>query len=495
MKQLLPILIAMTSLTVATAGCATDLSSRLPRSESISFDPSDTNVSGKALAASNTGLDSKLRNASLTQDGSGNSFVPPTQAAPPKAALDTATKTRPSELNFTLTPTQWQGITRAQIRQQALDLHPAVAQAQANYDALKGKHQQAGLPPNPTAGIVGSDINEAGTAGRYGVFFGREMVRGNKLAADQNVVCAELQSAHHRLEIIQRRLLTDVDQFYYEVLIAQQQLALAKQLEKISAQAVEISQSLYEAQEVPKTSVLQTTMELQKAQMATRRFEATHLSATRKLAAVIGEERLPTQHVAGNVRDIAAIQDFETAYDRLLRDSPELSKMFADIEASKQQLVRDRLEPISNVTWQTSFMYDFVTDDIIGGFQVGWVIPKFDRNQGAIYESSQRIVEAQRRVETKALHLRRRLAEAYEQYLDAQIQVQTYQDQILPTAVQTVELLMKGYQAGETEVLELLVSQRTLFQTNLSYLQNLRILWQQTATIEGLLLDDGLADQ
>ncbi len=481
MKLLSKILIV---LLVATSGCATDLST--PRTtDSISFEPTPLR-SKVSLPTSRPETDSveltpPSRADSDSQNESPNADQPSSITAP--------------EIDLTSGSHQWQGITQAEIREQALCIHPAVAQAQANYDALKGRHLQAGLAPNPTAGIVGSDINEFGGAGRYGVFFGREVVRGNKLAASQNVVSAELESASHRLEIIKRRLLTDVDQFYYEVLIAQEQLALAKQLEEISERAVDISQSLYEAQEIPKTSVLQTTLQHQKAQLATRRFEATHLSATRKLAAIIGQEKLPTQHVAGNAREVAAVKDFEAAYDQLLRDSPELSKMFADIETKKRQLIRDQLEPISNVTWQTSFLYDFVSDDVVGGFQVGWEIPTVDRNQGAIYESSQRIIAAQRRVETKALDLRRRLAEAYELYLDAQIQVRAYEEDILPIANETADLLMKGYEAGETEVLELLVAQRTLFQTQLSYLQNLRILWRQTAAIEGLLLEDGLADQ
>lgn len=489
MKHLIHILI-VTAL-VTSSGCAVDLSKPRPTS-SVSFAPTRVQYKEdkKGLDNLRLHLQPETNTAELNQQavGENTSQQPSPDAEGPSIKNST-------ELDLSIPSHQWQGITRAEIREQALCIHPAVAQAQANYDALKGKHLQAGLGPNPTAGIVGSDINEFGAAGRYGVFFGREIVRGNKLSASQNVVCAELQSAGHRLEIIKRRLLTDVDQFYYEVLIAQEQLALAKQLEEISQRAVEISKTLYEAQEVAKTSVLQTTLQLQKAKLANRRFEAAHLSATRKLASIIGQEKLPTPHVAGNAGAIAAIKDFEAAYDQLLRDSPELSKMFADIEANKRQLIRDQLEPISNVTWQTSFMYDFVSDDIIGGFQVGWAIPTVDRNQGAIYESSQRIVAAQRRVETKALDLRRRLAEAYEQYLDAQIQVQAFDEEILPIAIETAQLLMKGYEAGETEVLDLLVAQRSLFQTKLSYLQNLRILWRQTAAIEGLLLEDGLADQ
>ena len=496
MKLLSQILIV---LLFTAPGCATDLSTQRP-TDSISFAPTRSPSTNETQTIENSAEPSKtITQVPLDPTKDDENGSPSTS----KNQLDDSVKTSSLPLRSTNAPDidlnyaarQWQGITRAQIRDQALCSHPAVAQAQANYDALKGERLQAGLSPNPTAGIVGSDINEFGGAGRYGVFFGREIVRGNKLAASENVVDAQLESAGHRLEIIKRRLLTDVDQFYYEVLIAQEQLALAQQLEKISQRAVEISQSLYKSQEIPKASVLQTQLQLQKAQLAIRRFEAAHVSATRKLAAIIGQEQLPTQYVAGNVRALDAVEDFEAAYDQLLRDSPELSKLFADIETKKRQLIRDQLEPISNVTWQTSFVYDFVSDDIVGGFQVGWEIPTVDKNQGAIYESSQRVVAAQRRVETKALELRRRLADSYQQYLDAQIQVQAYQEKILPIANETVQLLMKGYEAGEIEVLELLVAQRTLFQSQLSYLQNLRTLWLQTAAIEGLLLDDGLADQ
>lgn len=528
MKPALQILIV---LLVATAGCATDLSSARSRSRSIAQTyrtEAETSASPRRERAvkptenanapaskepplsrfangsstSKARAESDLQISAVEALGAGHSVAPIIESENElstdisdveNAAISNAKKS--SVVNLAFGFHDWTGITRDEIRAQALDHHPAVAQAHAYCESLRGKYQQAGLAPNPTAGIIGSEINENGGAGRYGVYFGREIVRGGKLNASQNAIGAELHSAGQRLEIVKRRLLTDVDCYYYEVLIAQEQLELAMQLEEISKNAVKISKSLFRGQEVPKTSVLQAELELRKSQMVTRRYKAGHLSATRKLAAIIGQEKLPTARVAGNAREIAMVEDFESAYDRLLRDSPELAKLFADIEANKRKLVRDQLEPISNVRWQTSFLYDFVSDDIIGGFQIGWEIPKFDRNQGAIYQSSQQVVAAKRKVETKALELRRRLAEAYERYLDAQIHVEAFENEILPIATETAELLTQGYQAGETEVLELLVAQRALFQTNLAYLQNLRVLSQQTAAIEGLLLDDGLADQ
>lgn len=390
------------------------------------------------------------------------------------------------------TDRQWSGVSRSELRDQAMEHHPALAAARADYQALQGKYLQTGLPPNPTAGVVADDINEDGAAGRYGVFFGRQIVRGGKLDASQAAVEQELQSAAFRVQEIQRRLLTDVDRFYFDVLIAQEQLALAGQMIGISQDAVAVSEALLESQEVPRTAVLQAQLQLKRSQIAGRRFDAAHLSAKRKLAAIIGQADLPTPQVAGNARDIGEVVDFETAYDQLLRDSPELSRLFADIETRKRELSRAQIQPISDVTWQTSLLYDFASDDIIGGFQIGWEIPTLNRNQGSIYQSSQQVVAAEHRAETKAIQLRQRLAEAYESYLDAKLQVEAFETDLLPIATETIQLLTQGYQAGETDALELLSAQRLLFQTRLTYLQNLRILGQQTASIEGLLLDDGL---
>jgi cobalt-zinc-cadmium efflux system outer membrane protein len=396
------------------------------------------------------------------------------------------------EFDFVAVNGDGSGVTRAEIRNQALRFHPAVAEARAVYESLKGKYHQSGLPPNPTVGVIADDINEDGGAGRYGVFWGRKIVRGKKLEASQDIVGAELQSAAFRLQEIEQRLLTDVDRFFFDVLIAQEQLALARRLVDVSQRAVTVSQSLLQGLEVPKTSVLQAQLQLKKSEIAVRRFESAHLSARRKLAAIIGQEDLPTPQVAGNAREEIEIDDFESAYDRLLQNSPELSRLFADIETRKRELIRNQRESISDINWQTSLQYDFVTDDVIGGFQVGWKIPTLNRNQGAIYQSSQQVAAAERRAETKSFQLRRRLAEAYEQYLDAKLQVEGFEKDVLPIATETNRLLVKGFHAGETPVFELLVSQRLLFQTHLNYLQNLRILGQQTALITGLLLDDGL---
>lgn len=379
-----------------------------------------------------------------------------------------------------------------QLEQVALSANPAVAEIQAEIESLRGKATQAALPPNPTVGVNAEDIFEEGTGGRYGVYFGREVVRGNKLCRARSVVCAEIEAAEQRLAVVQQRLLTDIRQRYYELLVAQETVTMAEELVKISQNAVDVSTKLLEAKEAAETSVLQSEVELQNAKVVKRRAENQRLAARRKLAGLLGESQLALDYVEGNPREILAMEDFEQSYDQLVKSSPEISALFAEVEQKRRQLNREIVEPIPNLTWQTTVQYDTVSDNVIGGFQIGMPIPTLNRNQGAIHQARYQIVAAERRAEKKALDLRQRLASAYESYLDSKLQIDAYDSEIIPKAKRTLDLVTVGYKEGEIDFLQLLTAQRTYSQINLTYLQQLRQVWQQNVEIKGMLLTGSL---
>ena len=301
-----------------------------------------------------------------------------------------------------------------------------------------------------------------------------------------------IEAAEQRLAVIQQRLLTDVRQRYYDLLVAQETVTMADELVKISQNAVDVSQRLLEAKEAAQTSVLQSEIELQNASVVKRQAENQRLAARRKLAGLLGEAELSLDYVDGNVRELIALADFEQSFDEVVNSSPEIAALFADVEQKRRQLQREIVEPIPNVTWQTSLQYDFLTDDVIPGFQIGMPIPTLNRNQGAIHQARHQIVAAERRAEKKALDLRQRLASAYENYLDSKLQVDAFDSEIIPKAKETLELVSKGYREGEIDFLQLLTAQRTYSQINLTYVQQLKQLWRQHVEIQGLLLSGSL---
>lgn len=379
-----------------------------------------------------------------------------------------------------------------QLEQLAISTNPAIQELQAEIESLRGKLTQSGLPPNPTVGINGEDINEDGGAGRYGVYFGREIVRGNKLGYSRSVVCAEIKTAEQRLAIVQQRLLTDVRQRFYDLLVAQERVVVANDLVSISQNAVDVSEKLVEAKEAAKTSVLQSEIELRNAQVVKRQAENQQLAARRKLAALLGESDLNLEFVEGNVRAMLELEGFEMSYDQLVNDSPEIAALFAEVEEKRRQHARAIVEPVPNLTWQTTLQYDTVGDDVIAGFQVGMQIPTLNRNQGAIYQARHQIIAAERRAEKKALDLRQRLAIAYEDFLNAKLQIDAYDSEIIPKAKESLDLVSKGYQQGEIGFIQLLTAQRTYSQINLTYLAQLQQVWRQNVEIKGMLLNGSL---
>ena len=92
------------------------------------------------------------------------------------------------------------------------------------------------------------------------------------------------------------------------------------------------------------------------------------------------------------------------------------------------------------------------------------------------------------------LSFRQRLAGVYQRYASARNQVEDYSrdDGILANSGSALELIRKGYEAGELNYLDLITAQRTFSQTTLAYIEALGELWAAVVEIDGLLLKGSL---
>jgi len=73
-------------------------------------------------------------------------------------------------------------------------------------------------------------------------------------------------------------------------------------------------------------------------------------------------------------------------------------------------------------------------------------------------------------------------------YETARNRYERFQNSVIPNAEETFELSRKAFEAGETDFLQLLTAQRTLFTTRLSILDALAQANTAIAEIEGLLV-------
>ena len=67
-----------------------------------------------------------------------------------------------------------------------------------------------------------------------------------------------------------------------------------------------------------------------------------------------------------------------------------------------------------------------------------------------------------------------------------------YNTDLLPLAQETLDLAEEAYRAGEQDFIQLLVSRRTYFETNLAYIASSAKLATAQARIDGYLLSGAL---
>jgi cobalt-zinc-cadmium efflux system outer membrane protein len=375
----------------------------------------------------------------------------------------------------------------------AIANNPAISQAAARVSALQGKWVQVGLPPNPTAGYVGSEIGNDGAAGQQGGYVGQDFITGKKLQRNRNIVAAEIARAQQELAATQARVRTDVRRAYYGALLAQRRIELAQEMLRVTRAAAEASQSLVDAEEIPLAGLLQTQIQQQNAQVFAQTAGNVQAEAWRRLSAVVNQSELPIQPLAGDVGQLPELMDWHSQQNRIQAMSPELAAAFANLERARRALGRARVEAVPDISTQASVQYDDSSDDTISGVQIGMPIPLWNRNQGGIRQAECEVAEAVRNVSRVEQHLNERLATAYRRYADAHVTATNYASAVLPRSQQALDLVRKGYEQGEVGYLDLLAAQQTYSQTNLAYLEALGSLWESYVLIDGLLLEGSLA--
>lgn len=388
---------------------------------------------------------------------------------------------------------EWE-LTLDRLEQMALESNPAVARAAAQLEALRGKWVQVGLPPNPTIGYVSEEMGDEGTAGKQGGFVGQKFVTGGKLRLNRAVVSQEVAQAEQNLAAQQQRVLTDVRLGYYNVLVSQRRLDLARELVGVSDRAVNASRELLKAQEIPRIGLLQTEVEAQNAQILLTQAQNGNVAAWRHLSSVVGQPDLPPRRLAGELGWTAQNLDWDEQLQRLFTASPEIANALSELEHARWSLNRAYAQVAPDVNVQAAVQHDNATDATVSGVQVGLPIPLWNKNQGGIRQARNRIIEAERNIQRVELDLRQRLAATFQEFADARFQVENFSREILPKARETFELVSEGYAKGEVGYLDMLIAQRTFFQTNLLYIEALHKLWRAYIRIDGLLLDGSLAD-
>ena len=404
------------------------------------------------------------------------------------------------------TPIQTQpspGLTLAALEQMAIKNNPTLAQADAAVQAAEGRRRQAGLWPNPIVGYEGDGLAFNSLVYPYrngqGFFVEQTILTGGKLAKSKNIAAQEKVQTQADAEAQRLRVLNAVRMLFYQAAGAQQLVDLRQQLADLTREAVEISEDLFNTGAADRPDVLAAEVELQRAEIELMRAKNDFVRVWQLMASVVGEPQLKPARLEDKLETAAPALVQEEMLAQLLCDSPEMKRALAGVERSKAIVSRAKAEPKPDVYLRGGIGYSNEWAEFYGG-KTGWEgrleagvrVPLFNRNQGNVAASKAELTAAEREVQRVELSLRARLAESFTRYQNSLGVASRYQREVLPRAQRAYDLYLAKFRQMAAAYPQVLIAQRTRFQSRTEYIGALVELWQNVTQLQGLLLVGGL---
>jgi cobalt-zinc-cadmium efflux system outer membrane protein len=324
-------------------------------------------------------------------------------------------------------------------------------------------------------------------------------VLGGKLGLNRKIFDQEFKQAETEAEEQKLRVVTNVRMSYIQALAAQQTLELRQNLSKLADDSVETSHQLANVGQADAPDVLESEVEAQQAQLAVNMAEQNQQRVWKALAAVVGNPRLPLMQLEGKLEDTPLV-NAEELVEKIANESPAVRIAELGVKRAEAALAREKREPIPDLQLrggiqQNGELLSAPSGRAVGlqGFaDVGVRIPIFNRNQGNIATAKADAERAKREVERVKLLLRERAASVVQNYTFSQTAVDRYKNQMIPRAQKAYEMYTKKYQGMAAAYPQVLISQRTLMQLEVSYINALESFATSSLSLQSYLLTDGL---
>ena len=369
----------------------------------------------------------------------------------------------------------------------ALKANPDIAVAIREREAIAGTKVQAATRPNP---YVSTSIQDTRSATRQ-IFLqlNQEIELGNKRAARMEAADAFYSKADAELASKQAEIHANVVSAFYELLVAQERVALAKSSVEIAELALDAASKRVVAGksspvEQTKSTVAAATAKIELVQAITQ------LTNNRKrLAALWGDNAPSFERATGEVASIPEVSSLDQL-QVLIDSSPSVKLAKLEINTREAVTKIERSKAIPNITLSAGVL----NNQELGGLNQALLglsipIPVFDRNQGNLQEAVSRKYKAEDELVAIKNKIQTNLATQYERLSAARQATLSLQADILPNAQSAFDAANRGFSLGKFNFLDVLDAQRTLYQAKSQYINALLEAHQSIAEIERTLGD------
>ncbi len=374
----------------------------------------------------------------------------------------------------------------------SVERHPVLRQATFNIQAAEGRADQAGRYPNPIVSIMGDEMSDRQGAG--GIItapqISQEIVLGGKLGLSRAAAQAELSQTSLSLQSQRYRLLTEVRQAYFDVLLAQHRVQALDQLARLAQQSNVNAEALFNKGRIAELDKLSFQTELDRMMADFEAAQRERKAAGHRLAAVMGTPNLLIVSVVGTLEAPLPQYDLDQLRPQVLEVHPDVQAARIGIARAEAALHRAEAEVIPNVTASAGYVRQNQNRSDDWMFQFSVPVPLYNRNQGNIVAAQAEVGRATQEVERVQADLAAKLAAAWGQYAAAKQRAERCKTAIRANADRAFKIAQDAYKGGVFEYLRVVQAQRTAAEANLEYIRALGEAWRAASEIAGLALEE-----
>jgi cobalt-zinc-cadmium efflux system outer membrane protein len=303
----------------------------------------------------------------------------------------------------------------------------------------------------------------------YNVTVGQPVEWPAMRAARQRVADLGLATANVGLVETQLNLRSLVKVAFYDLLLAQQDAALARRNLEIIEGVQRIVKARVKSGEAPQFEAIKAEVEVLKARQQLARADNL-VRVNRVTVDTFTGGSLGTSYVIrGDFIDIPKEIAIEGLMNRMMNQHPTIQRLFRSVEQSDWKVEFERQMRVPTVTVGGSYWREIGREAYQGGLSVP--MPLWYRRQGEIASS----LGAKRREEAELLRVRNELARSvYQHYQDARTTaelIEVFDKGLLKQASEALRLAQFSFQQGASSLLEVFDAQRVQRQIMLDYAQ------------------------
>lgn len=366
----------------------------------------------------------------------------------------------------------------------AMGANPEISVALREQEATEGARIQAGVRHNP---YISSEIQDTRSdTQKITLQFNQEIELGNK--RESRLALADIlhTKATAELDALKATIHANTVNAFYEVLVAQERLALSKSSFEVANAAVNAATKRVNAGKSSPVEETKSNIAASSAKIELNQSNSQLNSARKRLSALWGNPFPVFEQAYGDVENIPLVPSFENLL-ALLENAPAIGIANLEVSARGGSTKLARSQSTPNITISAGIVHNQelgLNQAIVG---LSAPIPVFDRNQGNVQEAVSLEYKAQDELIALKTQLATKLAGEHERLSVARLSAISLREEILPGAQNAFEAANKGFNAGKFNFLDVLDAQRTLFQAKSQYIQVLLDAHQAIAEIESIL--------